>query len=231
MYRRFGKRCFDLLVALPLFVLLAPLLGALGLLVWAKLGSPVFFRQARGGLGGTTFRLRKFRTMLDIRDASGKPASDAERLTRFGRFLRASSLDELPTLVHVLSGKMSLVGPRPLPAQYLPRYSAEQARRHEVLPGVTGWAQVNGRNSIAWDEKFRLDVWYVDHVSFLLDMKILLLTVAKVLRRDGISAEGEATMPEFWGAAGPPEAERSASPTTAVGDSLSLCERATGTPR
>ncbi len=199
MYRRFGKRCFDLTVALPLLVLLLPLLAGLYLLVCAKLGRPVFFRQERGGLGGSTFRVRKFRTMLDTRDANGELLCDAERLTPLGHFLRATSLDELPTLLHVVSGRMSLVGPRPLPARYLPRYDAVQARRHEAVPGVTGWAQVNGRNSISWDEKFRFDVWYVDHLSFLLDLRIMFRTVGKVVVRDGISAEGEATMSEFWG--------------------------------
>jgi lipopolysaccharide/colanic/teichoic acid biosynthesis glycosyltransferase len=204
MYRRVAKRCFDLAVAAPMLILLAPLLALLALVVWAKLGSPVLFRQDRGGFGGSTFRLRKFRTMLDARDASGLLLPDAQRLTPFGKWLRSTSLDELPTLLHVLSGSMSLVGPRPLPARYLPRYTAEQARRHEVVPGVTGWAQVNGRNAIAWDEKFRLDVWYVDHVSFCLDVKILFLTVGKVFRRHGISAAGDATMPEFWGTSSEP---------------------------
>ncbi|MEX2186828.1 MAG: sugar transferase [Pirellulales bacterium] len=217
MYRRFGKRCFDLIVALPLLVLLLPVVAAVSVLVWAKLGRPVFFSQQRGGLGGSTFRVRKFRTMLDTRDEHGELLSDAERLTRFGRFLRASSLDELPTLLHVISGRMSLVGPRPLPARYLPRYDAQQARRHEVVPGVTGWAQVNGRNSISWDEKFRLDVWYVEHLSLALDLKILLMTVGKVVRRDGISAEGEATMSEFWGAVDP-------SPSRATTTEISHCE-------
>jgi lipopolysaccharide/colanic/teichoic acid biosynthesis glycosyltransferase len=203
MYRRFAKRCFDLLVALPLCVLLAPVIAVLSVMVWFRLGRPVFFRQDRGGLGGTTFRICKFRTMLDTRNANGELLSDAERLTTFGKLLRATSLDELPTLIHVLSGSMSLVGPRPLPARYLPRYDARQARRHEAPPGVTGWAQVNGRNSISWDEKFRLDVWYVDHMSFALDLRILLMTVGKVLRRDGISAEGEATMSEFRGTGEP----------------------------
>ena len=199
MYRRFGKRCCDLAAAIPLLILLLPLIGLVALLVWARLGSPVFFRQQRGGFRGSVFRVRKFRSMLDARDAQGNLLSDADRLTPFGRFLRASSLDELPTLWHVITGEMSLVGPRPLPAIYLPRYSPEQARRHEVLPGVTGWAQVNGRNAISWEEKFRLDLWYVDHMSFWLDVKILLMTVGKVIRPSGISAEGEATMPEFLG--------------------------------
>lgn len=184
-----------------LLILLLPVIGVVAVLVWMRLGAPVLFRQERGGFRGSIFRVRKFRSMLDARDAHGNLLGDAERLTPFGRFLRASSLDELPTLWHVVAGEMSLVGPRPLPAIYLPRYSPEQARRHDALPGVTGWAQVNGRNSISWEEKFRLDLWYVEHVSFWLDMKILFLTVGKVLRRSGISAEGEATMPEFLGTA------------------------------
>lgn len=201
MYRRFGKRCCDLVASMLLLILLLPVIGVVAVLVWMRLGAPVLFRQERGGFRGSIFRVRKFRSMLDARDAHGNLLGDAERLTPFGRFLRASSLDELPTLWHVVAGEMSLVGPRPLPAIYLPRYSPEQARRHDALPGVTGWAQVNGRNSISWEEKFRLDLWYVEHVSFWLDMKILFLTVGKVLRRSGISAEGEATMPEFLGTA------------------------------
>ncbi len=199
MYRRYAKRLLDLVLAVPGLIVLAPLLGALALLVRLRLGSPVFFRQDRGGLGGSVFKLRKFRTMLDARGLDGELLPDGERLTPLGRWLRATSLDELPTLVHVISGKMSLVGPRPLPARYLGRYSPAEARRHDVRPGVTGWAQVNGRNAISWEEKFRLDVWYVDHLSLALDLKILFLTVGKVFRRAGISAAGEATMPEFWG--------------------------------
>lgn len=199
MYRRFGKRCVDLLLAVPALLALAPLLLFVALLVRIKLGSPVFFRQDRGGIGGSVFRLRKFRTMLDTRGPDGQLLPDGDRLTSFGRTLRSSSLDELPTLIHVVLGDMSLVGPRPLPARYLARYTPEQSRRHEAIPGVTGWAQVNGRNSIAWEEKFRLDVWYVDHLNFWLDVKILFMTVGKVFRRADISAEGEATMPEFWG--------------------------------
>ena len=163
--------------------------------VWVALGSPVFFVQERAGRGGRPFRLFKFRSMRT------GPGTDAERLTPFGRFLRASSLDELPELLLVLRGTLSLVGPRPLPTAYLPRYSPEQARRHEVRPGITGWAQVNGRNRLFWDEKFRLDVWYVDHRSLVLDLRILVLTLAAVFRRSGISAAGEATMGEFNGKA------------------------------
>jgi lipopolysaccharide/colanic/teichoic acid biosynthesis glycosyltransferase len=201
MYRRFGKRVGDVLAATLALVLLSPILVFVSLLVWAKLGSPVFFRQERGGYRGRVFRVCKFRSMLDARDAEGNLLSDADRLTPFGKFLRASSLDELPELWHVVTGEMSLVGPRPLPAIYLPRYSAEQSRRHDVLPGITGWAQVNGRNSIAWEDKFRLDLWYVEHMSLWLDIKILFMTVGKVLRPSGISAQGDATMPEFRGTA------------------------------
>lgn len=193
------KRLFDLIAAsLGLLVLGLPLL-VLAWLVWRKLGSPVLFAQVRPGLNGKPFRMVKFRTMTDARDASGALLPDAQRLTPFGRFLRASSLDEFPELLNVLKGEMSLVGPRPLLMEYLPLYSPEQARRHEVRPGITGWAQVNGRNAISWTDKFALDVWYVDHRSLWLDVRILWLTVRKVLVRDGISAAGEATMPRFEG--------------------------------
>jgi len=193
------KRLFDILgAALALLLLTLPLL-ALVLLVRRKLGHPAFFRQTRPGLHGRPFQMIKLRTMTDARGPDGALLSDAERLTPFGRFLRASSLDELPELWNVLKGDMSLVGPRPLLMEYLPLYSPEQARRHEVRPGITGWAQVNGRNAIGWEEKFALDVWYVDHRSLWLDLKILWLTVKKVLVRHGISAEGEATMARFTG--------------------------------
>ena len=193
------KRLFDLLAStIGLFILAVPL-ALLALQVRRKLGSPVLFTQVRPGLHGKPFRMVKFRTMTDARDASGSLLPDAQRLTSFGRFLRASSLDELPELWNVLCGEMSLVGPRPLLMEYLPLYSAEQARRHEVSPGITGWAQVNGRNAISWADKFALDVWYVDHRSLWLDINILWLTVRKVLMRDGISAAGEATMPKFEG--------------------------------
>jgi lipopolysaccharide/colanic/teichoic acid biosynthesis glycosyltransferase len=164
-----------------------------------KLGSPALFRQVRPGLHGRPFMMVKFRTMTDERGADGELLPDAQRLTAFGRFLRASSLDELPELWNVLRGEMSLVGPRPLLMEYLPLYSPEQARRHEVRPGITGWAQVNGRNAVSWDERFKLDVWYVDHRSLWLDLRILWLTVRKVLVREGISAQGEATMSRFTG--------------------------------
>lgn len=193
------KRLFDLIVAsLALLLFSLPLM----LLIWQvrrKLGSPVFFRQTRPGLHGRPFEMVKFRTMTDARGPDGALLPDAERLTAFGRFLRSSSLDELPELWNVIKGDMSLVGPRPLLVEYLPLYSPEQARRHEVRPGITGWAQVNGRNALSWDDKFKLDVWYVDHRSLWLDIKILWLTVKKVLVREGISAAGEATMSKFTG--------------------------------
>lgn len=193
------KRIFDIVLAcLALLLLSLPLL----FLTWQvrrKLGNPAFFRQRRPGLGGRPFNMIKFRTMTDARGASGELLPDADRLTQFGRFLRASSLDELPELWNVLKGDMSLVGPRPLLMDYLPLYSAEQSRRHEVRPGITGWAQINGRNALSWEEKFMLDVWYVENRSLWLDIKILWLTVRKVLVRDGISAAGDATMPRFTG--------------------------------
>jgi lipopolysaccharide/colanic/teichoic acid biosynthesis glycosyltransferase len=193
------KRLFDIVVVGLALVLLAIPLALLAWQVRRKLGSPVFFTQVRPGLHGKPFRMVKFRTMTDARDASGALLPDAQRLTPFGHFLRASSLDELPELWNVLRGEMSLVGPRPLLMEYLPLYSPEQARRHEVRPGITGWAQVNGRNAISWADKFALDVWYVDHRSLWQDLRILWLTVRKVLVRDGISAPGDATMPKFEG--------------------------------
>lgn len=193
------KRIFDfLLAAFALLALCTPLM----FLAWqirCKLGSPVFFRQTRPGLHGRPFNMVKFRTMTDARDQDGVLLPDAVRLTQFGRFLRAASLDELPELWNVLKGDMSLVGPRPLLMEYLPLYSPEQARRHQVRPGITGWAQINGRNALSWDEKFALDVWYVDHHTLWLDIKILWLTVRKVLVREGISSAGEATMSKFTG--------------------------------
>jgi len=193
------KRLVDMLVsAAALLVLAVPLL-ALALLVGARLGHPVLFRQRRPGLHGRPFEMLKFRTMTDARGPDGQLLPDAERLTPFGRLLRATSLDELPELWNVLKGDMSLVGPRPLLMEYLPLYSPEQARRHEVRPGITGWAQVNGRNALGWDAKFQLDVWYVEHRSLWLDFRILWLTLRKVLVREGISAAGEATMSKFTG--------------------------------
>ncbi|AOY98922.1 sugar transferase [Cupriavidus sp. USMAHM13] len=193
------KRLFDVVLAsVGLIVFGLPILY-LVLQVRRKLGGPAFFRQARPGLGGEIFQMIKFRTMTNERGEDGKLLPDADRLTTFGRFLRETSLDELPELWNVLRGDMSIVGPRPLLVEYLPLYTPAQARRHEVRPGITGWAQVNGRNSLSWKEKFELDVWYVDNHSFLLDLKIIWMTVKKVIARDGISASGEATMPKFDG--------------------------------
>ncbi len=193
------KRTVDTLLIWLALPLLLPAMLLLTRQVRRRLGSPVFFRQTRPGLHGRPFNMVKFRTMTNARGLDGQLLPDSQRLTSFGRFLRASSLDELPELWNVLRGDMSLVGPRPLLMEYLPLYSPEQARRHEVRPGITGWAQVNGRNALSWDEKFKLDVWYVDHRSMWLDIKILWLTVRKVLVREGISAAGEATMPRFTG--------------------------------
>jgi len=195
----FVKRVLDITASIFALVLLSPIILLITLLIRCRLGSPVLFRQTRPGLNGKPFEMIKFRTMRDAFDENGKPLPDSERITPFGRFLRSTSLDELPELWNVLKGDMSLVGPRPLLMEYLPLYSKEQYRRHEVRPGVTGWAQVNGRNALSWDEKFKLDVWYVENHSFWLDIKILLLTVKKVLVRDGISAEGQATMERFRG--------------------------------
>lgn len=192
-----AKRLFDLLAVILTAPFWLPLVAILALLVRVKLGSPVFFRQKRPGHRETIFDLIKFRTMADGRDAVGDLLPDASRLTSFGKWLRATSLDELPELINVLRGEMSLVGPRPLLVQYLPRYSSEQRRRHEVPPGLTGWAQINGRNALSWEEKFRLDVWYVEHRSLGLDLRILSRTVWQVVSRQGISAPGDATMPEF----------------------------------
>lgn len=193
------KRVFDLLIAAVALLLLSPLLLLLALLVRVNLGSPVLFRQQRAGWQGKPLLICKFRTMTDARDAEGKLLPDEARLTSFGKFLRASSLDELPELWNVLKGEMSLVGPRPLLLKYLARYSPEQMRRHEALPGITGWAQVNGRNALTWEQKFRLDVWYVDHQSFWLDLKILALTVVKIVQREDINQPGQATAEEFTG--------------------------------
>ncbi len=194
-----SKRFFDLVLTIPAFLLLSPVLGMIALLVWLVDGKPIFFRQSRPGLHGAIFTLIKFRTMRQLVDESGKPLPDGQRLTQLGRFLRATSLDELPEFWNVIRGEMSLVGPRPLLVAYLERYSPEQMRRHEVLPGITGWAQVNGRNAITWEEKFQLDVWYVDHWSLWLDIRILVMTVWKALKREGITQPGEATAEEFRG--------------------------------
>lgn len=193
------KRMVDILGGGIGLLVLSPVMVVVALLIRREMGSPVFFRQTRPGRHGKPFQMIKFRTMRDAIDADGHLLPDAERLTRLGRFLRSSSLDELPELWNVLKGEMSLVGPRPLLMDYLPLYSPEQARRHEVRPGVTGWAQMNGRNAISWDEKFALDVWYVDNRSLWLDLKIIWLTIRKVIKRDGISAAGEATMSRFTG--------------------------------
>jgi lipopolysaccharide/colanic/teichoic acid biosynthesis glycosyltransferase len=193
------KRLFDILISVLALLLFSPLLGLLALLVRFKLGTPILFRQQRPGLHGQPFTLIKFRTMTDQRDSDGNLLPDAERLTQFGKFLRASSLDELPELWNVLKGEMSLVGPRPLLMQYLPLYTPEQARRHEVRPGITGWAQVNGRNALTWEEKFALDVWYVDNHTFWLDLKIIFLTLWKIIGREAINQPGQATMKPFEG--------------------------------
>ena len=199
LYRRFGKRAADLAGAILALAIALPLALVVALAVRLLLGRPVLYRQLRPGLGGRPFELWKFRTMREAADAAGRPLPDERRLDRFGRWLRRTSLDEIPELVNVLRGEMSLVGPRPLLMEYLPRYDAVQARRHEVRPGLTGWAQVHGRNAVAWEERFALDVWYVDHLSPALDAKILLRTLAEVFRRRGISATGHATMPRFGG--------------------------------
>lgn len=193
------KRFIDISASLCALVLLAPVMAIVAWNIRKKLGSPVLFRQVRPGRDGKPFEMVKFRTMRDAVDADGNPLADSERMTPFGGFLRASSLDELPELWNVLKGDMSLVGPRPLLMEYLPLYSQEQNRRHEARPGVTGWAQVNGRNALGWDEKFELDVWYVDNQSFWLDLKIIFMTIKKVVVKEGISADGEATMSKFTG--------------------------------
>ena len=204
-FDRASKRSFDVVLATLLSLLFAPVLLTCAVAVRLALGSPVLFRQSRPGLDGRLFTLLKFRTMRIAVGPDGRPLSDAERLnSRLGRFLRKSSLDELPSLWNVLRGEMSFVGPRPLMPQYLDRYTPHQARRHEVRPGITGWAQVNGRNLIDWETRFDMDVWYVDHANFWLDLKILLMTFVPVLRATGVSPQGEATMPEFMGTRSPP---------------------------
>jgi len=193
------KRLFDLILTVPGLIIISPLLVLIVLLIRIRMGSPVIFRQIRSGLKSKPFLVYKFRTMKEVYDEEGRLLPDAQRLTRLGRFLRSFSLDELPELFNVLRGEMSLVGPRPLLMEYLDRYTPEQARRHEVLPGMAGWAQVNGRNDLTWEEKFQYDVWYVNHWSIRLDIKILLLTPWVVLRREGISQPGNATAQEFFG--------------------------------
>lgn len=198
-YQRLGKRVFDLVVGVVCLPVALPLFIVVGLVVRLRLGAPVLFRQERLGIEGRPFFVTKFRTMTDVQDDKGNLLPDSERLAATGRFLRAASLDELPELINVLSGEMSLVGPRPLHSRYRDRYTPHQFRRHEVLPGITGWAQVNGRNALTWEEKFDFDVWYVDHQSLWLDLKIIALTVLKIVRREGISQPGQATAEEFQG--------------------------------
>jgi lipopolysaccharide/colanic/teichoic acid biosynthesis glycosyltransferase len=193
------KRALDLLIACSAFILLLPVILVVAVLVRIYLGGPILFTQVRPGLGGKPFKMIKFRTLLDLRDDNGELMPDSQRITRFGQLLRASSLDELPELWNVITGEMSLVGPRPLLMEYLPLYSSEQMRRHDVRPGITGWAQVNGRNAISWEDKFTLDVWYVDNQSIWLDIKIIFLTLKKVIIREGISGAGEVTMSKFTG--------------------------------
>jgi lipopolysaccharide/colanic/teichoic acid biosynthesis glycosyltransferase len=203
MYRRYGKRALDLALTIPALLALAPAMLLIAALVRLKLGSPVLFRQQRPGLHGRPFEIIKFRTMTDARDAHGNLLADAERAHPFGTWLRSTSLDELPELLLVLTGKLSLVGPRPLLMRYLPRYTAEQMRRHEVLPGISGWAQVHGRNALSWESKFALDVWYVDNFSLWLDLYIIAMTIVKIVQRDGVSAEGLFSSSEFTGTAAP----------------------------
>jgi lipopolysaccharide/colanic/teichoic acid biosynthesis glycosyltransferase len=199
MYSRFGKRLLDLALTVPALILLSPVIAAVALLVRLKLGSPVLFRQQRPGLGGSPFVMLKFRTMTGARDADGKLLPDKQRITTFGKMLRRTSLDELPELINVLKGDMSLVGPRPLLVDYLDRYTPEQMRRHDALPGITGLAQVKGRNNLSWEEKFAYDIWYVDHRALLLDLKILAMTVGTVFSADGINAPSYVSAPEFRG--------------------------------
>jgi len=193
------KRVIDLIVALTVLILLLPILILVSMMVRTKMGSPIFFRQVRPGFKGRTFELIKFRTMLNAVNHSGNSLPDEQRLGSFGKFLRSTSLDELPALWNVLKGDLSLVGPRPLLVEYLPLYSEEQAKRHNVLPGITGWAQINGRNAISWNDKFKYDVWYVENKSFWLDLKILFITLKKVITKEGVSADNHVTMPFFTG--------------------------------
>ena len=194
-----SKRIFDLCLTIPAVIVLSPILLIIALVVWIGLGSPVIFGQKRPGYKANIFTIYKFRTMRDVKSSDGRLLPDAERMTRLGKFLRSFSLDELPELINVLKGEMSIVGPRPLLIAYLDRYTPEQNRRHDVLPGITGWAQVNGRNALSWEEKFALDVWYVDHWSLWLDIKIIFMSVWKVLKRESINTPGQATSPEFMG--------------------------------
>ncbi len=205
MYLQGSKRLFDLCIAVPLFIATLPLFLLVAAAVRFNLGPPVVFRQARPGLHARLFALLKFRSMKDDVSAAGVPLQDSERLTEFGRALRRTSLDEIPALINVIRGDMSLVGPRPLLAKYLPLYNADQRRRHDVRPGITGWAQVNGRNALTWERKFELDLWYIDNLSFALDLKILWITAVRVLRGSDVSAPGHDTAPEFTGTSGSPE--------------------------
>ena len=205
MYHRCGQRLFDIALTLLGLIVLAPVIAVVAFLVRRSLGAPIFFRQERLGRNGEPFAVYKFRTMTDGRDAGGALLPDAQRMTRLGNFLRASSLDELPELLNILKGEMSLVGPRPLFVHYAERYTPEQMRRHDVRPGLTGWAQVNGRNAISWEEKFAYDLWYVEHQSLLLDVKIIGMTLRKVLQRAGISEAGHVTMSEYIGVQARPE--------------------------
>jgi sugar transferase EpsL len=198
-YKRIGKRIFDLVLLIPGLIIVLPFMGLIALLVYFKLGKPVLYKQSRPGLNGKPFVIYKFRTMLDLKDDKGKLVPNEKRLTPFGLRLRSTSLDELPELINILRGDMSLVGPRPLLREYLDRYTKEQARRHDIKPGITGWAQINGRNTITWEEKFKYDVWYVDNVSFILDVKILFQTVKKVILREGISPSDKLIMDKFKG--------------------------------
>lgn len=198
-YRKYGKRAFDLTLTIPSLIILAPVMGIIAVFVRISLGAPILFKQTRPGLEGRPFVVYKFRTMNELKNENGGLLPDAQRLTRFGKFLRRSSLDELPEILNVLKGEMSFVGPRPLLMQYLELYTPQQARRHEVKPGLTGWAQVNGRNAISWEQKFAFDVWYVDNQSFWLDLKIIGRTILNILKREGISQQGQATMEEFSG--------------------------------
>lgn len=201
LYHRRGKRLLDLAIALPVAAAAAPVVAVVAVATAVSVGRPILFRQTRPGLGGRPFEIAKFRTMSNERDSAGALLPDEARLTRVGKVVRGLSLDELPQLWNVLRGDMSLVGPRPLLVRYLDRYTPEQARRHEVPPGITGWTQVNGRNALSWEQKFAFDVWYVDNVGLVLDLKILARTAIKVVRRDGVAATGHATMPEFMGSA------------------------------
>ncbi|MFN3691371.1 MAG: sugar transferase [Fervidobacterium sp.] len=204
---RLLKRIFDIIIAVVGLIVFSPVMLIVSILIIKKMGSPVLFRQLRPGLNGKPFVLYKFRTMTDERDEKGRLLPDEKRLTPLGKFLREHSIDELPQLFNVLKGDMSIVGPRPLLIEYLDRYTPEQARRHEVKPGITGWAQINGRNTLTWEEKFEFDVWYVDNWDLILDLKIIILTIWNVLKKEGISAEGHVTMPEFRGSHGTKEEE------------------------